>query len=230
MPPKPPPPIAGLPDDPLARDAEIQARLAAAHLQIAAIATQLAGAQAGGDGAAIRLLTRDWHRLADLIAQLGSVAGGADVDPALARVTALNGRAAADDPAQLDGSLPVALLPVRVETRFAAGAAGPELLVRIYPDDIHADRHERELTAEENAAGHGYWLDVLGAAPNSQGTVDAWRRLAQQYGPRRAAWIASVLTPTIIRHRPPGPAHPALPGGGDPARPVDARGGQRDRT
>ena len=73
---------------------------------------------------------------------------------ALQRVMALNLAARARTTRRSSTArLPVALLPVRLETRFATGAAGPELLVRIYPDEIHADRHEPELTAEEDAAG-----------------------------------------------------------------------------
>jgi hypothetical protein len=209
---KPAGPIKGLPDDPLARDAEIQARLAAAHLEIAGVAARLADAQGAGNRAAAIQLVRDWQNAADLVAQLGSVAGGVDVDSALARVTALGRRSAVDDPAQLDGSLPVALLPVRIETRFATGAAGPELLVRIYPDDIHADRHEPELTDLENAAGRAYWTETAGVSAGSQAAIDAWRALSQQYGPRRAAWIAHELTPKIIPGKPPLPPTLGFPG------------------
>lgn len=98
----------------------------------------------------------------------------------------LGGRAPEDDPTVLDGAVPVALLPVRVETRFADG---PEMLVRIYPDDIHANRHEPELTEDEEAWGRQYWTDVP-AQP-----VNAWRTLAQRFGAPRAAWIAAELTP-----------------------------------
>ena len=45
---------------------------------------------------------------------------------------------------------PLALLPVRLETRFAARPDGTsELRVRIYPDQIHIDAHDPRLSAEE---------------------------------------------------------------------------------
>ncbi|MGP4090920.1 hypothetical protein, partial [Streptomyces sp. KR55] len=54
--------------------------------------------------------------------------------------------------ATLDGRLPICLLPVRLETRFFAN--GSELRIRIYPDQVHLDAHEPELTEAEIAAGH----------------------------------------------------------------------------
>ncbi len=45
---------------------------------------------------------------------------------------------------------PVVLFPVRLETRFFPLADGSsELRVRVYPDKIHIDSHEPELTSDE---------------------------------------------------------------------------------
>src|ERR1044072_1855569 len=44
-----------------------------------------------------------------------------------------------------DARRPMLFLPVRIETRFI----GSELLVRIYPDQIHVDAHDPALTAGE---------------------------------------------------------------------------------
>jgi hypothetical protein len=79
--------------------------------------------------------------------------------------------------ADLDAKLPVALLPVRLETRFV----GAELWVRVYPDTIHADPLRRALTEQESAAGAAFW-----AKPGSA----AWQTLlAAVGGPWRAAWV-----------------------------------------
>ena len=45
---------------------------------------------------------------------------------------------------------PVVLFPVRLETRFFPQTDGTtELRVRVYPDTIHIDSHEPELTDDE---------------------------------------------------------------------------------
>src|SRR5262245_51690140 len=89
---------------------------------------------------------------------------------------------------QLDARFPVALLPVRIETRFRDA----ELLVRIYPDSILADSHEPLLTANEVAAGQEYWRRAFAAGQER----DAWTALLGQARAERAAWIVAQTTPT----------------------------------
>ena len=56
------------------------------------------------------------------------------------------------------GDLPLVLLPVRLETRFFTLADGStELRVRVFPDKIHLDSHEPDLTADEQTWGQHYW-------------------------------------------------------------------------
>lgn len=81
-------------------------------------------------------------------------------------------------------AVPLLLLPVRLETRFQNN----ELWLRVFPDDIHVNSFEPELTAEESAARTAF----LAAAQGGQAAQDAFAALAQQYGPLRAAWIASA--------------------------------------
>ena len=56
------------------------------------------------------------------------------------------------------GDLPLVLLPVRLETRFFTLAdSSTELRVRVFPDKIHLDSHEPDLTADEQTWGQHYW-------------------------------------------------------------------------
>jgi hypothetical protein len=81
------------------------------------------------------------------------------------------------------GEVPIAFLPVRIETRFGRAPDGSaQLWVRVFPDDVHVDTFEPALTAAESA-GRAAFLANTDAV--------AWTRLAQQFGPARAAWIAS---------------------------------------
>jgi hypothetical protein len=97
------------------------------------------------------------------------------------------------------------LLPVRIETRFVTGRDGTDLLVRIYPDEVHVDTHERELTADEEKWGRHFWIQSWRAGNSEEGKErrkTAWAQLAERFGPERAAWIAHALEPLNESERP----------------------------
>ncbi|GIJ64827.1 hypothetical protein [Virgisporangium aurantiacum] len=97
----------------------------------------------------------------------------------------------------LEQRVPIALLPVRLETRFRTDAGAPVLHVRAFPEPIHADSHEPELTAEELAAGATFWA---AAANGTEAERAAWATFVSSGGERRAAWIRTVTAPG---HAPP---------------------------
>ncbi len=89
----------------------------------------------------------------------------------------------------LEAKFPIALLPARLETRFFKDNS--ELRIRIYPDQVHLDSHEPQLTEVESAAAKSYWLK------RKQGEGQAaWNEIARSLGPGRAAWAVHTLEPT----------------------------------
>ncbi len=98
---------------------------------------------------------------------------------------------------------PLALFPVRLETRFFAQPDGSsELRVRVYPDKVHLDSHEEELTPSEKQWGEHYWSEVWRAGNDARAQGDAWRQLADRFGAPRAAWIVRSLRPLNMANRP----------------------------
>ncbi len=107
---------------------------------------------------------------------------------------------------QLDGQVPVVLLPVRLETRFLAGAT--ELRVRIYPDQIHVDAHEPGLTEAELALATAYW-EARWTATTDEEHGAAWRELIRRVRPSRARWLVTATEPTNVADL--GTGSPAIP-------------------
>ncbi|HMI82545.1 MAG TPA: hypothetical protein VK550_00560 [Polyangiaceae bacterium] len=111
----------------------------------------------------------------------------------------------------LDPDLPLALLPLRIETRFSPQGEPAVLTVRIYPDAIHADAHARELTASEQALGCGFWERSWRAGPDTAAKDEAFAWLANQLGPWRASWVARSCKPLNIAAAPTQPIPDAQP-------------------
>jgi hypothetical protein len=117
-------------------------------------------------------------RAGDVIAGIGGRlppigVGGGDQEPALDGVFE---------------DVPIAMLPVRLETRIVAG----RLKIRIYPDDVHIDDHEPLLDPTELDAGRTYWVSVAAGGTAAEG---AWNALASIVGPYRATWVRTATQP-----------------------------------
>ena len=97
---------------------------------------------------------------------------------------------------RLAADVPVALLPVRIESRFLPATASPtHLWVRIYPDDLHVDLHEPALTDSEVGAAEHYWAARAGANDDETVIDAAWTQLAERFEPARAEWIVRITQP-----------------------------------
>lgn len=105
--------------------------------------------------------------------------------------TAFLGNRIEADFQRLDARYPIALFPVRVETRF--DHQNSALLVRVYPDEILADAHDTSLTAEEQAMGARFWSESA-----TIGAQSAWQHLLGTYRAPRAAWIVRATDPGAI--------------------------------
>ena len=107
----------------------------------------------------------------------------------------------------LDGKVPIALLPVRIETRFAD--ANTTLHIRIFPDQVHLDAHEPAFTDDERAGAEWYWKERWPALDDAARAERAWTTLAGRFRPGRARYLLDTLRPTNLDRAPDEP--PAFP-------------------
>src|SRR5262245_43702953 len=101
------------------------------------------------------------------------------------------------DPSQmieaLDAQHPIALLPVRLETRYVPVLAPTSLRIRVYPDDLNTIEHVPALTPEESEKGRAYWEARFAHGDNEAARL--LRDLTVVFGRGRAAMIVRILTP-----------------------------------
>lgn len=107
----------------------------------------------------------------------------------------------------LEPHMPLALLPVRLETRYRDA----ELLVRIYPDEAHIDAHDPGVSDVERAAWTRF-RKAVEATMDLQPMRDAWSQFARDVGHARALYLASFRSIDKLPSRPPGYARPPRAG------------------
>lgn len=91
----------------------------------------------------------------------------------------------------LDTQHPVLLMPVAIQTRY--DDATTRLMIRIYPDPLHAFQHEPGLTEKEITSAQRYWTQRFA---NPVDSTSPWQEISIPYGPMRAAYLVRKLTPT----------------------------------
>jgi hypothetical protein len=185
-----------------------RARIAAAEADLAALPTQ--GPNAARIKAATELLRARLGELATIDGRRLQV--DTDLSRIRGRIDELD-LSKLDPASALSSGVPIALLPIRLETRFV----GNELRIRVYPDVIHIDQLEQLLTADEVAYGQQFWRERWTAS--GADVTACWDRFVSSHLPQRLAWIVDRTTPTNITSlgtgqpafaelaaRPPGPS------------------------
>ena len=156
-----------------------------------------------GTGAAsrkrIEALTHESASLAADIAGLQSAAGKAD--GVLSEHLKEFGRFS--DPTtgieKLDDAFPIALFPLRIETRFKTIQSGQatqhQLWVRVFPDDALVDTFQPDLSDAEIENARIYWTQIWRAGGVVAERKAAWAGLAKSSGGGRAKWIVDTYAP-----------------------------------
>ena len=93
----------------------------------------------------------------------------------------------------LDGKHPIALLPMRIETRYVPVGRPDRLRIRVYPDDINTIDHTATPTAGERQAAMDWW-DARFAHDDDE-AARILRDLSNAFGRGRATWVVRALTP-----------------------------------
>lgn len=97
---------------------------------------------------------------------------------------------------------------VEVVGEATAQAYAYQLWVRVYPDDIAIDTHEPQITEDEKADAMAFWNEIFrDLDPQTDAGVNviekaqnAWKRLVDQHGTGRAAYISQLLKPSNYNH------------------------------
>jgi hypothetical protein len=94
-----------------------------------------------------------------------------------------------------DATIPILLLPLRLETKYKNTGRATELWVRVYPDDIAVVTHEKVLTQQEIDYGTAYWKALFDAGTDEGQKKTAWLMMTDKFGASRSAWAALQTKP-----------------------------------
>lgn len=101
--------------------------------------------------------------------------------------------------ARLDDSVPILLLPLRIETRFKSGTSpndeSVQLWVRVYPDDVAIDAFEDTLSESEITRAQAYWVNIWRSGGIESEDRGAWKTLVASHGSGRAFWVVQTYRP-----------------------------------
>ena len=112
--------------------------------------------------------------------------------------------------AEWSDAVPIALFPLRLETRFhrpadrrGGRAAQPtQLWIRIYPDEAQVDSFEAMLTDSDLENARSYWIAIWRAAGIEAQERGAWRGFVGATGSGRAAYVIEQYKPLNPGARP----------------------------
>ena len=101
--------------------------------------------------------------------------------------------------AQLTDDEPVALFPLRLETRFKTvtqnNVSQQLLCVRVFPDDVLIDTFQPEISQTELRNVTIYWTNRWRAGRTASGHRAAWAALVRSHGAGRAKWLTDQVKP-----------------------------------
>jgi hypothetical protein len=107
---------------------------------------------------------------------------------------------------QLDDEIPIALFPVRMETRFKRVERGESvstvLCVRVFPDDVLIDTFQPEISETELRNVTIYWTHRWRAGGDPSGHRSAWSALVRSNGAGRAKWLIDRVKPLNLADEP----------------------------
>ena len=118
---------------------------------------------------------------------------------------------------------PIALFPLRLETRYRTVGGKRFFCVRAYPDDVLVDTFQPEIAEAELTNVTNYWVHLWRAAGDVAGHRAAWTALVRSNGAGRAKWLIDQVAPLNPNDEPGPGAHVLVI---TPASPVP--NGQKD--